>query len=85
MAIRKATTDSLLSLQSNEELYDTTEQLRLDLDETNQKLDGFLNRYSATKDDLAIMKSEMNTLRGSLARDMKKLMDRIESIRRFGR
>jgi len=85
MAVRKATTDSLLHLQSNEELYDATEQLRLDLDATNQKLDGFMNRFSAAKDDLAIMKSEMNTLRGSLARDMKKLMDRIESIRRFGR
>ena len=46
MAIRKATTDSLLSLQSNEELYDTTEQLRVDLDTTNQKLHEKRNEHA---------------------------------------
>lgn len=85
MAVRKASAESLLNLQSNEELYSATEQLRSDVDKTTEQVAAATRRLSAMKDDLLLLQRDVEKLKTGVANDMKKVIARVESIRRFGR
>ena len=85
MAVRKSSAESLLNLQSNEELYSATEQLRSDVDAATAQVAAATQRMSAMKDELALLQRDVEKLKAGVANDMKRVIARVESIRKFGR
>jgi regulator of replication initiation timing len=85
MAVRKPSAESLLNLQSNEELYSATEQLRNDVDTATAQVSSLTQRVSSMKDDLMLLQREVTKLKSGVSNDMKKVIGRMESIRKFGR